>query len=90
MASPARFDYARDFALEREETEANATELEVAVIAPRATTNLAPSLVAGRKLGSFVELRELTGTSHLIASQTILRCRILFYFGSHARKGMPS
>jgi hypothetical protein len=64
MASPARFDYARNFALESEHPKADATELEVAVIAARATANLAAVSVSRRKLGSLVELRELTGSSH--------------------------
>jgi hypothetical protein len=70
MASPARFDYARDFTLEREDTEADATQLEVAVVAPSTTADLAATAMAGRKLGRCIELRELTGTSHFFASQT--------------------
>jgi hypothetical protein len=64
MASPARFDHARDFALERKKTKANTTQLEVAVVTPRAAADLAPAPVSGRKLRGLVELRELTGTRH--------------------------
>src|SRR5262249_20363791 len=66
MSSRARLDYARDLALESEDPQANATELEVAVVAARAPADLAAVAVARGKLGSLVELRELTGSSHVL------------------------
>src|SRR5260221_6168165 len=66
MASPARLDYAGDLASESEHPHADATKLEVAVVAARSAAHLAAIAVAGRKLGSLVELRELTGSSHFL------------------------
>src|SRR5215510_7192838 len=60
MSSPARLDYAGDFPLQREDPQADATELEVAVVASGAPAHLAAVAVARRKLRRLVELRELT------------------------------
>src|SRR4051812_8956031 len=68
MGSPARLDHAGDFSLEREKSQANTTELEVAVVAACAAANLAPAGAARRKLRSTIELCELTGSSHFCLS----------------------
>src|SRR5262249_31316253 len=81
MSSPTRLDYAGDLALQGEDPQAKATELEVAVVAARASAHLAPVSVRGRKLRSLVELRELTGSSHVLP---------LLNPSDHALKGMPS
>src|SRR4051794_35455983 len=65
MSSPARLDYAGDLAFEGEKPQADATELEVAVVGAAAAANLAAVAMARGKLGSLVELRELTGSSHV-------------------------
>src|SRR6266566_5352575 len=80
MSSPARLDYAWNLALESEHPKANATELEVAVVATRAPADLAAVAMTRRKLGSLVELRELTGSSHGLP----------LLDPSYALKGMPS
>src|SRR5208283_5516828 len=64
MGSPARLDHAGNLAPEGEETEANSAELELAVIATRATAHLAAVAVARRELGSAIEFRELRSTGH--------------------------
>src|SRR6185295_2908707 len=81
MSSPARLDYAGDLALESEDPQTNATKLEVAVVGARASAHLAAVAVARGKLGSLVELRELTGSSHVLP---------LLNPSDHALKGMPS
>jgi hypothetical protein len=64
MGSPAGLDHARDLAAEGEETEADAAELEVPVVATGAAADLAAVAVANAELRSAVELRERTSTSH--------------------------
>jgi hypothetical protein len=58
MASPARLDYARDFAFERHQAQTNPAQLEVAVIAARAAADLASIPVSDGEFGSSIQFRE--------------------------------
>jgi hypothetical protein len=48
--SPARLDHARDLPAQGEETQADSTELELAIVATSATADLAAAANAYRKL----------------------------------------
>jgi hypothetical protein len=52
--SPARLDHARNLPAEREETQADSTELELAIVATSATADLAAAANADRELGCAV------------------------------------
>src|SRR3954451_4970899 len=82
MGSPARLDHAGDFPTEGVEPQADAAQLELAVISATATAHLAPVDVAHGELGRSIELRKLTGTGHRSSSFLIRVAQV-------ARKGMP-
>src|SRR3954447_24330658 len=60
MGSPARLDHAGDFAAKGVEPQANAAQLELAVVRTPTTADLAAVDVAHLELGRSIELRKLT------------------------------
>src|ERR1700683_5291725 len=64
IGSPARLDHAGDLAPEREHAKANTAKLELPVVAPAATANLAAAAVTHRELRSPIQLCKLTSTRH--------------------------
>src|SRR5580698_7174777 len=64
IGSPARLDHAGDLAPEREHAKANTAKLELPVVAPAATADLAAAAVTHRELRSPIQLCELTSTRH--------------------------
>src|SRR5690349_3969873 len=64
--SPARLDHAGDFTAEGVEPQANAAQLELAVVRTSTTADLAPVAVTHFELRGAIELRKLTRTRHFL------------------------
>src|SRR5687768_6576988 len=65
MASPAGLDHARELPAQREHTETDPAQLEVAVVRARATADLAAASVPGGELLRAIQLRKLFCTGHV-------------------------